>query len=199
MMNRELRRAQKKQDEKFDKEREKRRDKRKAKVASLREQRSKRRQAAAARAEARKRGEAPPKEAVKEAAKDQAAAQAATAKGKRPGRFSLVLMMVTVFFIVLQGAIPLEQADEVDVLRSLTGAGFYLLFAYFSTLWLMRRGAPKPILMTIISGGMLTLGVEVARRFQPELTTDWLMVVLAPPFIVAGAFLGRLVYINSPR
>ena len=195
MMNRELRRAQKKQDEKFDKERQKRRDKRKAKVASLREQRSKRRQAAAARAEARKRGEPPPKEAAKE----QAAAQAATAKGKRPGRFSLVLMMVTVFFIVLQGAIPLEQADEVDVLRSLTGAGFYLLFAYFSTLWLMRRGAPKPILMTLISGGMLTLGVEVARRFQPELTTDWLMVVLAPPFIVAGAFLGRLVYINSPR
>ncbi len=195
MMNRELRRAQKKQDEKFDKERQKRRDKRKAKVASLREQRSKRRQAAAARAEARKRGEPPPKEA----AKDQAAVQAATAKGKRPGRFSLVLMMVTVFFIVLQGAIPLEQADEVDVLRSLTGAGFYLLFAYFSPLWLMRRGAPKPILMTLISGGMLTLGVEVARRFQPELTTDWLMVVLAPPFIVAGAFLGRLVYINSPR
>ena len=189
MMNRELRRAQKKQDEKFDKERQKRRDKRKAKVATLRERRSRRRQDASERAQARKRGDEPAKEP---------APATPEAKRKRPGRFSAVLMMVTVFFIVLQSAVPLEQEGEMDVLRSLTGAGFYLLFAYFSTLWLMRRDAPKPILMTLISGGMLTLGVEVARRFQPELTTDWLMLILAPPFLVAGAFLGRLVYLNSP-
>jgi hypothetical protein len=34
------------------------------------------------------------------------------------------------------------------------------------------RDTPRPIMMTLISGGMLTLGVEVAKRFQPDMTTD---------------------------
>lgn len=193
MMNRQLRRAQKKQDEKVDKERQQRKDKRQAKVSSLRERRAKRRQESLERARARKRGE--------ESAKGQAssaAAPAAKGKGKRPGRFSGALMMATVFFIVLQSAVPPEQVGEVDVLRSVTSAGFYLLFAYFSTLWLMRRDTPKPIMMTLISGGMLTLGVELAKYFQADMGTDWLMLALALPFLVAGAFLGRLVYVNSP-
>ena len=191
MMNRQLRRAQQKQDEKFDKERQKKKDKRQAKVSALKDRRSRRRAESLARAEARKRGETPadaPKQDSSPAA-----------KRKRPGRFSAALMMATVFFIVLQSAVPPENPGEIDVLRSVTSAGFYLLFAYFSTLWLMRRDTPRPIMMTLISGGMLTLGVEVAKRFQPEMTTDLLMLALAVPFLVAGAFLGRLVYVNSPR
>lgn len=190
MMNRQLRRAQQKQDEKFDKERQKKKDKRQAKVSAFRERRARRRAEALARAEARKRGET-----VKEPTSSDGAAPA---KRRRPGRFSAALMMATVFFIVLQSAVPPENPGEVDVLRSVTSAGFYLLFAYFSTLWLMRRDTPRPILMTLISGGMLTLGVEVAKRFQPDMTTDWLMLALAVPFLVGGAFLGRLVYVNSP-
>ena len=190
MMNRQLRRAQQKQDEKFDKERQKKKEKRQAKVSALKDRRARRRAEAQARAEARKRGETP-----KEPAKQDGSP---AAKRRRPGRFSAALMMATVFFIVLQSAVPPESPGEIDVLRSVTSAGFYLLFAYFSTLWLMRRDTPKPIMMTLISGGMLTLGVEVAKRFQPEMTTDWLMLALAVPFLVAGAFLGRLVYVNSP-
>ena len=193
MMNRQLRRAQRKQDEKVDKERQKRKDKRQAKVSSLRERRAKRRQESLERAQARKRGEEPAKQPT-----SSDAAPTAKGKGKRPGRFSGALMMATVFFIVLQSAVPPEQVGEVDVLRSVTSAGFYLLFAYFSTLWLMRRDTPRPIMMTLISGGMLTLGVELAKYFQPEMGTDWLMLALAVPFLVAGAFLGRLVYVNSP-
>jgi len=189
MMNRELRRAQKKQDDKFDKERQKKKDKRQEKIAAYKERRIKRREEAKARAEARKRGES-----VAEPAK----ATAAPGKGRRAGRFSAALMMATVFFIVLQSAVPVENPGEIDVLRSLTSAGFYLLFAYFSTLWLMRRDTPRPIVMTLVSGGFLTLGVEVAKRFQPEMTTDWLMLALVVPFLVAGAFLGRLVFVNSP-
>jgi hypothetical protein len=190
MMNRQLRRAQQKQDEKFDKERQKKKDKRQAKVSALKDRRSRRRAEALARAEARKRGET-----VAEAPKHDGSP---AAKRKRPGRFSAALMMATVFFIVLQSAVPPENPGEIDVLRSVTSAGFYLLFAYFSTLWLMRRDTPRPIMMTLISGGMLTLGVEVAKRFQPDMTTDLLMLALAVPFLVAGAFLGRLVYVNSP-
>lgn len=191
MMNRQLRRAQQKQDEKFDKERQKKKDKRQAKVSALKDRRSRRRAEALSRAEARKRGET-----VADAPKQDGSPEA---KRKRPGRFSAALMMATVFFIVLQSAVPPENPGEIDVLRSVTSAGFYLLFAYFSTLWLMRRDTPRPIMMTLISGGMLTLGVEVAKRFQPDTTTDLLMLALAVPFLVAGAFLGRLVYVNSPR
>lgn len=191
MMNRQLRRAQQKQDERFDKERQKKKDKRQEKIASLRARRVRRREEARARAEARRRGEEVPAETT-------AAAPKATGSKRRPGRFSAALMMATVFFIVLQSAVPPESPGELDVLRSVTSAGFYLLFAYFSTLWLMRRDTPRPIMMTLISGGMLTLGVEVAKRFQPDMTTDWLMLALAVPFLVAGAFLGRLVYVNSP-
>jgi hypothetical protein len=190
MMNRQLRRAQQKQDEKFDKERQKKKDKRQAKVSALKDRRERRRAESLARAEARKRGETPA-----EAPKQDGSP---AAKRKRPGRFSAALMMATVFFIVLQSAVPPENPGEIDVLRSVTSAGFYLLFAYFSTLWLMRRDTPRPIMMTLISGGMLTLGVEVAKRFQPDMTTDLLMLALAVPFLVAGAFLGRLVYVNSP-
>ncbi|TVR85580.1 MAG: hypothetical protein EA416_16640 [Trueperaceae bacterium] len=189
-MNRQLRRAQQKQDEKFDKERQKKKDKRQAKVSALKDRRSRRRAESLARAEARKRGETPA-----EAPKQDGSP---AAKRKRPGRFSAALMMATVFFIVLQSAVPPENPGEIDVLRSVTSAGFYLLFAYFSTLWLMRRDTPRPIMMTLISGGMLTLGVEVAKYFQPDMTTDLLMLALAVPFLVAGAFLGRLVYVNSP-
>jgi len=190
MMNRQLRRAQQKQDEKFDKERQKKKDKRQAKVSALKDRRSRRRAEALARAEARKRGETPAEAPQQDSSP--------AAKRKRPGRFSAALMMATVFFIVLQSAVPPENPGEIDVLRSVTSAGFYLLFAYFSTLWLMRRDTPRPIMMTLISGGMLTLGVEVAKRFQPDMTTDLLMLALAVPFLVAGAFLGRLVYVNSP-
>ena len=193
MMNRQLRRAQQKQDERFDKERQKKKDKRQEKIASLRERRARRREEARARAAARARGET----VASETKATESGAKGSGTK-RRPGRFSAALMMATVFFIVLQSAVPPESPGELDVLRSVTSAGFYLLFAYFSTLWLMRRDTPRPIMMTLISGGMLTLGVEVAKRFQSEMTTDWLMLALAVPFLVAGAFLGRLVYVNSP-
>jgi hypothetical protein len=195
MLNRQLRRAQKKQDEKVEKERQKRKDKRRAKVSSLKERRARRRQEALERAQARKRGEEPAKPRATESG---SAAGSSGARRRRPGRFSAALMMATVFFIVLQSAVPPERPGEIDVLRSVTSAGFYLLFAYFSTLWLMRRDTPRPILMTLITGGMLTLGVEVAKYFQPDMGTDWLMLALAVPFLVAGALLGRLVYVNSP-
>jgi hypothetical protein len=193
MMNRQLRRAQQKQDERFDKERQKKKDKRQEKLASLRERRAKRREEARARAAARARGET-----VASEKKDAESGAKGSGTKRRPGRFSAALMMATVFFIVLQSAVPPDSPGELDVLRSVTSAGFYLLFAYFSTLWLMRRDTPRPVLMTLISGGMLTLGVEVAKRFQSEMTTDWLMLALAVPFLAAGAFLGRLVYVNSP-
>ena len=106
--------------------------------------------------------------------------------------------MATVFFIVLQASVPPEPGDN-DLLRSVTGAGFYLLFGYFAILWLMRRETPRPLVVTLVFGVVLTAGVEVAKLFQPEVPTDLLLLALALPGLVGGAFLGRLVYTSAPR
>jgi hypothetical protein len=187
MTNRQIRRAQEKQDKKADKEKEKRLDARRSKIQQARERRERRREEIR---KARAEGKTAPA-----AASD---TPAPAGKGSRkPGRFSGALMIVTVFFIVLQSAVPPEEAGN-ELLRTVTSAGFYLLFGYFSVLWLMRRATPRPVMMTLISGAFLTFGVEVAKLLQPELTTDPLMLALSIPGLVGGAYLGRLVYTASP-
>ncbi len=190
MMNREIRRAQAKQDKKAERDKEERRAARRRKVETLRARRSERRTQIKASAAAGKGNEA-------KTSKPQASGAKSAGRGRNPGRFSGVLMMATVFFIVLQSSVPPDDTGS-EVLRSVTGAGFYLLFGYFAILWLMRRNTPRPLLMTLISGFMLTAGVEVAKLFQPDVPTDPLMLALALPGVVGGAFLGRLVYTNTP-
>lgn len=194
MMNRQIRRAQAKQDKKADREKEERREARKRKVAQLREKRAARRaKAAAARDTARDGGKGGGKDGT--ATTD--AKAGAKRPGKRAGRFSGALMIATVFFIVLQSSVPPMEGDS-ELLRSVTGAGFFLLFGYFSVLWLMRRDTPRPLLMTWITGGLLLVGVEIAKAVQGVVPLDPLMLALAVPGIVGGSYLGRLVYENSP-
>lgn len=182
MMNRQLRRAQAKMDKKADREKEERKEARRQKIMQMRERRVKRREEIKARA---------------------AAGKPTTSDNTRPsvrraGRFSGALMIATVFFLVLQASVPPQPGDN-ELLRSITGAGFYLLFGYFSTLWLLRRGVPRPLLMTWITGGMLLAGVETAKWVQGWVVPlDPLMLGLAVPGVVAGSFLGRLVYENTP-
>jgi hypothetical protein len=185
MMNRELRRAQAKMDKRAERERDERRDARKRKLEQARARRAERRAEAKARASQAAAGTAKP------------AAAAGGKRGRRAGRFAGALMMATVFFIVLQSSVPPQPGDNA-VLRSVTGAGFYLLFGYFSTLWLMRRDTPRPLLMTWATGGMLLIGVETAKFFQELIPFDPWMVLLAIPGVVAGSYLGRLVSENTP-
>ena len=186
-MNRELRRAQAKMDKKAEREKDERREARQRKLQQARERRSARRE------EAKKRAAA---------GADQASAVAkggaeGAKRGGRAGRFSAALMMATVFFIVLQSSVPPQPGDN-ELLRSVTGAGFFLLFGYFSTLWMMRRGTPRPLTMTWVTGAMLLVGVEGAKFFQQIAPFDPLMVGLAIPGVVAGSYLGRLVFENTP-
>ena len=190
MMNRQIRRAQAKQDKKADREKDERREARKRKVAQLREKRAARRASARAKTTAAK-------DTGKDAAATAEAKAGAKRAGKRAGRFSGALMIATVFFIVLQSSVPPMEGDN-ELLRSITGAGFFLLFGYFSVLWLMRRDTPRPLVMTWITGGLLLVGVEVAKAIQGIVPLDPLMLALAVPGIVGGSYLGRLVYENSP-
>lgn len=189
MMNRQIRRAQAKQDKRAEREKEERREARKRKVQQLREKR------AARRAEARTKASAP-----RGAAAGDGAAEG-QAKPRKPnpkaGRFSGALTMATVFFIVLQSAVPPDDTTN-DLLRSITGAGFYMLFGYFSVMWLMRRGAPKAMVTTWITGGLLLVGIELTKYFQGVVPIDPLMLAMAVPGIFAGTYLGRLVFDNTP-
>jgi hypothetical protein len=190
MMNREIRRAQAKQDKKAEREKEERRAARRRKVEQLRSRRATRR------AEIRAKSAAG---ASAKGAESPADASAAPTKrrGRAPGRFSGALMIATVFFIVLQSSVP-PEASESAVLRTVTGTGFFLLFGYFSVMWLMRREVPRPLFMTWITGAMLVGGVEVAKAIQGVVPIDPLMIALSLPAIVAGSYLGRLVYENTP-
>ncbi len=194
MMNRQIRRAQAKQDKKAEREKDERREARKRKVAQLRAKRAERREAARSKPATGADGD-------KGAASDKGTAGAASKpgakRGRRAGRFSGALMMATVFFIVLQSSVPPMEGDN-ELLRSITGAGFFLLFGYFSVMWLMRRDTPRPLMMTWITGGLLLLGVEVSKAFQDVVPFDPLMVALAVPGIIGGSYLGRLVFENTP-
>lgn len=171
-------------DKKAEREKEERREARQRKLQQARERRAARRE------EAKKR-------AAGGAPRASEAPTAAPKRGGRAGRFSAALMMATVFFIVLQSSVPPQPGDN-ELLRSVTGAGFYLLFGYFSTLWMLRRGTPRALTMTWVTGGMLLFGVEVAKAFQQVVPFDPLMVGLAVPGLIGGAFLGRLVFENTP-
>ena len=184
-MNRELRRAQAKMDKKAEREKDERREARKRKLEQARARR------AARRAEAKVRAS----QASTDASKPTAAPGGR--RGRRAGRFAGALMMATIFFIVLQSSVPPQPGDN-EILRSVTGAGFYLLFGYFSTLWMMRRVTPRPLVMTWVTGGMLLVGVETAKFFQELIPFDPWMVALAIPGVVAGSYLGRLVSENTP-
>ncbi len=193
-MNRELRRAQAKQDKKVEREKQERKDARRRRIDTLRSKRAARR--AEAKASTGKRAEAIGGGAGADKPTKKGGG-APAGRGRNPGRFAGALAMATVFFIVLQASVPPEPGDN-DLLRSVTGAGFYLLFGYFAILWLMRRETPRPLVVTLVSGVMLTAGVEVAKLFQPEVPTDLLLLVLALPGLVGGAFLGRLVFTSAP-
>lgn len=189
-MNRQIRRAQAKLDKKAEDEKSKKKEARRERVAALRRQRQRRREEIKTKA-------AKDREAGTQPAKRDPAKPLTPEERKRlPGRFSGAFMIATVFFIVLQAAVPVE---EKNLQQSLVGAGFFLLFGYFSTLFLSRRGTPNPLTMTIISGVALAGGLLAASLFTLDGAVDWLLIGGGAVVVVAGAYLGRLVFNAAPR
>lgn len=189
-MNRQLRRAQAKLDEKAEKEKDKKRQARRQRIDSIR---AKRRTKPGSKPTGKSAGEAAPdlkKVNVKSLTKEQ--------QRKLPGRFSGALMIATVFFIVLQAAVPPEEST---VATSLTGAGFFLLFGYFSVLFQLRQGRENALTMTLITGLALCLGVLATRFFGPNAGLDvnfGILLAAGAVGVVGGAYLGRLVFYAAP-
>lgn len=199
-MNRQIRRVEEKKDKKQEEKKRKAREEKKAK----RRERAERRKANArrhqeARAEGGNQGKQAP---VRAGGGGNGGAKAAKAgqdgkAGRRggPGRFSGALMVATIFFVSLQAVTPTDGS----VLNQIVSASFYLLFGYFSVLWMMRRGTTtRPIALAVAAGLTLGVATAVARWLQPDLALEPLTFALIPPLLVAGAFLGRLVHLNAP-
>ncbi len=179
-MNRQLRRAQAKQDDKVEREKARKKQARRQKIADIKGRRS-----------IKKMPGAKPEQPAKVVNVSEMTAEQ---RKKMPGRFSGALMIATVFFIILQAAIP---ETEATVMSSLTGAGFFLMFGYFSTLFLFRRGSEKAFNMTLTSGLALAAGVFATRFFGENAGFDrlfLLMIGLGAVGVVAGAYLGRSVF-----
>lgn len=168
-------------DRKAEIEREKKRAARREKIQELRERRRRQREtartSAAASAPAERRTYSPEE------------------RKRLPGRFSGAYMFATVFFIALQAAVP---ADQKTTANSLIGAGFFLIYGYFATLYLSRRGLPRAMTTAAVGGVTLAvvLGVMQAVQGQP---VDWLMCGLGAVGVLIGAYLGRSVFNAAPR
>ncbi len=179
-MNRQLRRAQSKQDKKNDKEKQRRRSARRGRVRSAQASRQARRQAA-------KEGKT----------------ESAPRRTRDPGRFSGALLIATIFFIALNAAVPRgDIATDGGFFTSPTsfniiGALYYGLFGYFGVLWLNRRRMGRAFAVAIFAGLMLLLGGEVAKFIQGEYAPEVLFLVLVPPGLILGALLGRWVFDNA--
>lgn len=176
-MNRQIRRAQAKLDKKAELEKTKKKEARRERIDTLKRRRTERREDA--RAEVGRTPKADPNRPL-----------TAVERKKLPGRFSGALMIATVFFIVLQAAVPSEDAGTGT---SLVGAGYFLLFGYFSIQYLLRRDNARALTTTLVSGVALAIGVGAARFFS-EQNVDFLMLGLGAVGVVAGAYLGRMVF-----
>jgi Flp pilus assembly protein TadB len=180
-MNRQIRRVEEKKERKA--------EEKKAKAKAERQKRKRER------SEQRKRASSEKKPAQEGSGGD---AKAPTARpGPRksnPGRFSGALTAATVFFIALQAVAPTDGT----VPSQIVSASFYLLFGYFSVLWMMRRGSPRAIQVAVIAAALMGVVTFLSQWLQPALQPAPIMLALILPLAVAGAYLGRLVWNRAP-
>ncbi len=188
-MNRQLRRAQAKADKRADEERAKKRQARRDKVEEIRARRKRQRESAKERARSPEQGR------QSQGRPAQSKPLTPEERKKLPGRFSGVFMFATLFFIALQAAVPVEDKQGG---QSLIGAGFFLMYGYFATLYLSRRGLPRALPTAVVGGVTLAAVMAVMQTVQGQ-PIDWLMCGLGAVGVPIGAYLGRAVFNAAPR
>lgn len=190
-MNRQLRRAQEKQDKKLEREKLERRAERRRRLDQLRAQRQKRRQETLAKAQSGRNRDSGGDAAAADNGKPAAKAPAAAPGRNDPGRFSGALAIATVVFIIMQAVLPTEPDAVFD---SVIKAGFYLMLGYFLSLWLMRRGQPNALLLSALAGVILLTGTWLGFLLRPDDAVDGLAMLLSLPLLAVGIFLARFVF-----
>ena len=109
------------------------------------------------------------------------------------GRFTGIMALVTTV-LILMGALFRAPDPDPTVLTVVSEASLFLFFGYFTALWLLRTNVARALAVTISSGVVLATLVEGAQFFLATGTPNPLMILLAAPLVVVGAFLGRFIY-----
>jgi hypothetical protein len=165
MMNRQLRRAQKKADDRASKEKER------AKAARV----AKRQERIAKRSEPKKLSDPNVKKQV-------------------PGRYSRIWAIVTGAIIVMQAVSPPLPEGQDSRLWLAVEVIYYPLFAYFVYLWLAREGRNNALLISLVASIGLAVLLGAVRYFAPWLEPDLRLMLLAIPAAVAGTFLAKFIF-----
>ena len=189
-MNRQLRREQKRLDKKQEKEKSRRRTSRRSALAAVRERRD-----AAAKRAAKSR--------------DGGDGKAASGPKGKPARFAGLFAIVAAIGLALLGVQAGVEREGANVVFDVALFPLYfLMFGYFMSQWMMRRGSDRPLVTSLVTGVALALGIAVSQVVAPppELAGDaaqttawkvWLGLGLGLPALAGGAYLGRLVYSRS--
>jgi hypothetical protein len=112
------------------------------------------------------------------------------------GRFSGIFLLVVTAFIILQAVLPRPEADTggIGQFSFVIEVLYYVLFGYFGYLWLARRNQPNAFPIAGGAGAVLAVLLQGALFLIPGLEPNVLLLALAIPASVVGAFLARLVY-----
>jgi hypothetical protein len=112
------------------------------------------------------------------------------------GRFSGIFLLVVTAFIILQAVLPRPEGETggLGQFSLIIEVLYYVLFGYFGYLWLARRNQPNAFPIAGGAGAVLAILLQGALYLIPGLEANGLLLALAIPASVLGAFLAQLVY-----
>lgn len=181
-MNRQMRRATEKSDKKKEQEQEKR-------TEARRQRRRERRATSSSKPAPTKNAET----SKTEASVEETFQEKGSPRLRGSARFSGFMALFTAFFILF-GAVAREPAsDNPQSLSVFVDAVFYLFLGYFSTMWLLRRDVKNALLVACSSGVVIVTVAQVLRFFVPGTSPEVMIIILAVPGILLGAWLAKLI------
>jgi hypothetical protein len=174
-MNRQMRRVQKKAEERQNEER----DRFKAK-----------------RVEKRQRVLSRRRESVSSRLSGSSTSSNASLQKTKVGRWSGPFVLVVLAFIILQAVLPRPEADAggIGQFSFIIEVLYYLLFGYFTYLWLAKRNQPNAFPIAGAAGAVLAALLQGLLFLLPGFEPNLQLLVFAIPASVLGAFLAQLVY-----
>lgn len=103
--------------------------------------------------------------------------------------------MLVVGILLAQAFVP----QRTDPFSLFVHALFYVIFGYFLALQLFRRGVARAGPVTVVAGLLLAALVEAAKLLTGAGAPEAVLVALALPGLLLGAWLGGFVHRQEGR
>jgi VanZ family protein len=147
------------------------------------------------RKEARRAARTVPAPRQRAAAAPEAAPKTRPAPGTLRQGLSLAYLVLVVGILLAQAFVP-QQTDPFSLF---VHALFYIIFGYFLALQLFRRGVARAGAVTVLAGALLAALIEAAKLLTRAGAPEPVLVALALPGLVLGAWLGGFVNRQEAR